>query len=165
MSIESIKRQAEILEKEIEGLKYNRALNIAAKLNDFKDWHHAQTELKKEENITEICILEESNEPYPPAGSYIVKVKMFADIAVYFEVKAKTYEEAIEITRTKIDKNDNDLEAWEREGCNVTWYYADTARITSVEDSEGHGPDNDYDGLELNMPKWFVRGENGRRSV
>lgn len=154
-------RQAKIIAKEC-NLPLNKALEVVAKLNGFKNWHEAQ----KHKPQTKIELAKEFLDNYdygndvscsdPREGkgkNYQVKVKAIAEVRTYFKQEAKNVEEAVTKVREKLNSLDLMETDWE-----VT-YIQDSeypVKITDAFNGLGDGLYDDHKGVEKEKVYWGI---------
>ncbi len=177
-----IKRQAEILAKELKAmgfdLKHNPALNLVSKLNGFRDWHQAEIEMGKLDVLKSAfmevdmrgtvvdVVSREEIEKQKALGNmdFTVKVKALAEIFTFFTEYAKDTEEAVAKVRAKIS---DDILALDKTQWEPTYIFDRTHKITEV--SNYNGPEvrpgvrkvvgkwNDEVGVEEKPVIWPVK--------
>jgi hypothetical protein len=149
------KRQAQIISKEFD-IPHSRALEVASKLNGFKNYHQAQQELEEPAPPTEAENAErakQEREMYKFMGvtPYKMKVKALAEVKFYRTIFAKNKEEAFAKLREEIT-SEVAPEDWE-----VSYLHEDLGfKITDVQ-NELDPKDyvqNDTQGVEQTPVNW-----------
>lgn len=121
----NIKRQAEIISKET-GLAHSKALELAARLNRFKNYHQA-TEAAKQSGVEgdfRLFVVDDHE-------GFEVKIKRPAEVRRFVKVPdAKTPEEALTLAQELLDSGTlDDTGKWE-----VVYLY-DDMHVDSIEGS------------------------------